>query len=132
MKLTTKRSCALLLSCVLMNACSGSGAKETSQPGAQFKITFQSGEHLRLKAGGEVTPVAVNEASLREIETALAAKDEVGAIQLFGAGVVFNLPSGTEVLLIERGNNPFACRVRVLEGDHKNEAVWTDDGWLTR
>ncbi len=98
---------------------------------AENNNSIAVGAHARLKGGSESAIVALDIETLSKFETAQAAKDEYGIKELLRSGGVFLIPNQTKVLVIDR-QSVGAWKVRILEGEHANEAVWTDEAWMIK
>ncbi len=90
---------------------------------------IQIGSDVYLHGGSEAAIVAIDLESLREFENLQAAKDKFGIEQMGLSSKIFLVPNRTKVLVIDKPTVG-ACKVRILEGEHINEAVWTDEAWM--
>lgn len=82
---------------------------------------------IQLKDGSAV-PLAITKAVDDRFSKLAAAGDEDGINQLILNDLVFLVPSGTEVLLIDGGL--FRSEVRIKEGKHKGRSGWIPSEWL--
>jgi hypothetical protein len=82
---------------------------------------------LKTDDGGKV-PVAISEEAHRRSTRLAVAKDQIGWAQMILAGQVLLVPSGTKVVVIDRGF--FLSEVRVMEGQYFGWSVWADNEFL--
>lgn len=78
---------------------------------------------------GERVHVGASAESYREAMKASLNHDEHGFRELAGAGLVFTVPDGTRVLMLEFGT---LSRVRILEGLHEGEAAFLPYEWVKK
>jgi hypothetical protein len=114
----------VLVSLLILSACS------TPEAGSNSNNRVGIGSNVRLRGGSSSTVVAVSFDALDEFEKAQAAKDKYGIEQMGQAGKVFLIPNMTRAVVID-SQSVGAYKIRILEGDHVNEAVWTDEAWMT-
>jgi hypothetical protein len=86
-------------------------------------------------SGGDLTPIADNLFTFRELRKCLNAGDQAGMEELTGwFGGVFSVERGTAVKILEYQSDEFTqvpCyEVRVLEGPHAKERGWTFSSFL--
>jgi streptogramin lyase len=89
------------------------------------------GQHsvLRVDDGGLV-PVAASNEAYDALLKAAAAHDTVGEAALVAASVVSAIPSGTQVLVIDRGAH--RRQVRVESGNLVGQTVWVSSDYIAR
>lgn len=84
--------------------------------------------HLRGAEGGKAIPLGDTSKDYDELSKAIEARDDIGFRDLIVAGKAFLVDAGTEVKMLDYDWGK--VRVRILEGDHKDEAGWTADEFL--
>ena len=80
------------------------------------------GKNGYLDSGGELVPVASDEAAFDAWNSAIVAKDEHGKVLLLASLRVFAVPKGTKVLVIDMAT--FKRKVRILDGKKKGWSGW--------
>jgi hypothetical protein len=96
------------------------------------------GDICVLNSGSTSTFIAMNSVVHDRMMKLVTAKDDVGLTDLVLSGLVYMVPSGTKVRLIDKGI--FTSEVRILEGQHQNKAglviaefvVYVDDELAAR
>jgi hypothetical protein len=82
---------------------------------------------LELPGGGSVV-LAVDKKALDDFTKASVAKDTIGVAAMVLSGRLFEVPSGTKCLVIDR---TFAARqVRIMEGDQFGASGWVAYEWV--
>lgn len=82
---------------------------------------------LKSKTGDEV-PVSVSKEIDNRLTDLSVAGDLEGINRMLKAGLVFTVPNGTEVLVIERGL--FLSEVKIQSGSFAGKYGWVSSDWL--
>jgi hypothetical protein len=85
-------------------------------------VSVSIGNEGILDSGGEVTPVAIDQASYNAFSKARLAKDNTGITQLILQGRLFSVEKNTKVKVIDQ--ETFVRKIRILTGKFKDEAGW--------
>ena len=91
--------------------------------GVEGTLYFVRDGHVATDIPVEIT---TNQDTFTELETAIAAKDKYGYVELSNAGKMFVVQSGTKVKYLEGDGWKGAVRVRILNGLHVGDAGWTE------
>lgn len=108
----------------------GCDARNANISNAQPPISV--GTEVYLRSERAVVVAASDTESLSALASAQTARDEYGIRELFAEGRVFFVPTNTRVLIIDVYWGAAAYKVRLLEGEHVNEAVWVDGSAVSR
>lgn len=110
---------AVLIGCLMF----GCGApSETTAPASVGSEAVIRAPNL------DTVYLAIDKESFNMWTKACVAKDYIGMAQLESAGLVFPVPNGTKVLVIDR--DTFIRQVRILEGSAFGKSGWLPFEWL--
>jgi hypothetical protein len=84
---------------------------------------------LRASVGGEV-PVALNEEVHERMVKLAVAKDDIGFAQLMHTGLVWTVPSGTQVRVIDPGF--LSYEVRLMSGERTGQSCIVASEYVSR
>jgi hypothetical protein len=112
---------SVLVSVIASSCCGSTGGEARPTPTLEIEI----GGRKRLT---EEALICLTKADLDELTKTFAAKDEYGFYELLGAGRVFAVQEGTEVLILDWDGSWYyftgAVKLRVLEGEFMGQAGW--------
>jgi hypothetical protein len=87
------------------------------------------GEHsILFRQGNKQVPFAATVTGFDAMTTAFVAHDTVGLSQLMGAGAVWFVPNGTQVLVIDMGM--YRRQVRFESGEFAGQAGWVSSDYI--
>jgi len=84
---------------------------------------------LKSKTGNEI-PVSVSKEIDKRLTDLSVAGDLEGINRMIKAGLVFTVPDGTEVFVIDRGL--FFSEIKIQNGSFAGKYGWVFSDWLTR
>lgn len=92
------------------------------------ETTSNIGRKYELYNGGSSIPVASNLESFKKMIDSSVSNDIIGYTNLKSSGQLFNVESGTDVLILDSKINK--RQVRILEGKYYGKSGWVPYEWV--
>lgn len=86
------------------------------------------GQDAVLNSGGDLVPVAINEAAFNDWTKARVAKDKTGMTFLLASGRIFSVDTGTKVRVIDQAY--LIRKIRILSGEKEGASGWVSADYL--
>jgi hypothetical protein len=118
----------LIIVAVLMGFGRNNSGDSYSEPSPSLGDTGRL--HVDDTTGTQRIPVATDETAMDELDKYITAHDYIGIQQMVNRGTAYLLPNDTAVKVIDIKG--YYQQVHILDGVHKDEAVWTYPALITR
>ena len=100
----------------------GSKSSNSSSNSSYSSSSSSSGGTVSLYMDGSVILCGTTKGNYEDGIDALVKRDEYGLQEMLANGKLFDVPSGTDALVLER--HLTTAKVRILEGTYKNRIAW--------
>jgi hypothetical protein len=122
---SAKAFMGFLIFLVIAYAIGSIGNKQGTYPPTR---SVHIGEEGILNSGGELVPVAIDQAAFDEFTKARVANDQEGMVQMIAQGYIFSVDKNTKVRVID--SQMFIRKIRILEGNFQGKAGWVASEYI--